>query len=369
MGDTEIIVNAGDGYGRYEVGRDFPISKLEKSNSSYQKYVVGVVSKNFSEFSSLGKNVVTLEHHPLPVALNGRVPVKVSTENGPIHAGDYLTTSSIPGVAMKSTKPGFVLGKALSSFNQSSVGEVMVFVNNAWVDPTDYLAFDNNGNLSVNGLTSSTDITVTSITNPDITVLSLNEQISSLSTEVASISAQLSSLNIASVSASLNQVTGLSLDILGNATISGSLHVTAPSVLSDTTIAGTLQVGLIKLNDMTGDLSSLSGLLSFQNGAATLSDSGDLTIIGNLAAKTVMAEKFQILGTATSSASIGKAVIPTGTTELTIDTTAAATSSAIFVTPDQPISTAAFATDSGRFTIKIPASLQNDLNISWWIIN
>ena len=35
------------------------------------------------------------------LTLSGRVPVKVTCENGPIQPGDLLTTSSTPGYAMK----------------------------------------------------------------------------------------------------------------------------------------------------------------------------------------------------------------------------------------------------------------------------
>ena len=38
------------------------------------------------------------------VALSGRVPVKVSTQFGDIQIGDALTSSPIPGVAMKATQ-------------------------------------------------------------------------------------------------------------------------------------------------------------------------------------------------------------------------------------------------------------------------
>ena len=37
------------------------------------------------------------------LALTGRVPVKITEENGPIEPGDLLTTSSSPGHAMKWT--------------------------------------------------------------------------------------------------------------------------------------------------------------------------------------------------------------------------------------------------------------------------
>ena len=53
------------------------------------------------------------------MAMIGIVPVKVSTENGPVSPGDLLVTSSMPGYAMKGTDrehlTGAVLGKALGS--------------------------------------------------------------------------------------------------------------------------------------------------------------------------------------------------------------------------------------------------------------
>lgn len=53
------------------------------------------------------------------LALAGRVPVKVSTENGPIVRGDLLVASSTPGHAMRASDPavgpGTVIGKALGS--------------------------------------------------------------------------------------------------------------------------------------------------------------------------------------------------------------------------------------------------------------
>ena len=61
------------------------------------------------------------------MALIGRISCKVTTENGPIERGDFLTTSSIPGHAMKSTDrkkaAGAVVGKALQSFDGGPDGE------------------------------------------------------------------------------------------------------------------------------------------------------------------------------------------------------------------------------------------------------
>jgi hypothetical protein len=54
-----------------------------------------------------------------PVALAGRVPVQLSTENGPIKKGDQLMLSSLPGIAMKATGTGATIGIALEDFTQS----------------------------------------------------------------------------------------------------------------------------------------------------------------------------------------------------------------------------------------------------------
>jgi len=65
------------------------------------------------------------------VALAGRVPVKATTENGPIRIGDFLTTSSKPGYAMRcgelSKCTGAILGKALEPLEEGR-GTIMVQV-------------------------------------------------------------------------------------------------------------------------------------------------------------------------------------------------------------------------------------------------
>ena len=68
-----------------------------------------------------------------PLVLAGRVPVKVSLENGPIAIGDWLTPASAPGTVMKSTSPGAVIGVALEAFDgrhgaSAETGTVLCFV-------------------------------------------------------------------------------------------------------------------------------------------------------------------------------------------------------------------------------------------------
>jgi hypothetical protein len=62
-----------------------------------------------------------------PVALAGRVPVKATEENGPIHRGDLLSPSSRAGYAMKAAEGSPIIGTALDDFHPSK-GTVLCFV-------------------------------------------------------------------------------------------------------------------------------------------------------------------------------------------------------------------------------------------------
>lgn len=108
------------------------VTKLVKSNSKYQKNAIGIVSDNFGDFSSTGNNLKK-ESNPMPVALNGRVPVKMSSSSLPVSAGDYITTSDEPGKATRATKAGFVIGKALESWTpESGKAQMMVYVEQGY---------------------------------------------------------------------------------------------------------------------------------------------------------------------------------------------------------------------------------------------
>jgi hypothetical protein len=72
------------------------------------------------------------------VATTGRVLVKVDASNGPIHIGDLLVTSDLPGLAMKSEPitignrkmhmPGTLIGKALEPLEKGS-GKILVLLS------------------------------------------------------------------------------------------------------------------------------------------------------------------------------------------------------------------------------------------------
>jgi len=96
------------------------------SQTPYDKAIVGVVS----EHSALTFTIEGISKYP--VLTSGTALVRVSTLNGPIKKGDLVTASSVPGVGMKATKSGNVLGSALADFSASdpkTVGKIAVVVN------------------------------------------------------------------------------------------------------------------------------------------------------------------------------------------------------------------------------------------------
>jgi hypothetical protein len=137
-----------------------PVNKesIVKSSKPYQTSVLGIVSTK--PHMTMGMELVTDEKtgkpltNPRPVArlaLTGRVPVKVTGENGNIVPGDLLTTSSTSGCAMKwslidvnsakdfddlkrilsenEKRRSAVIGKAVDSFSGSGPGKIIVLIS------------------------------------------------------------------------------------------------------------------------------------------------------------------------------------------------------------------------------------------------
>ena len=146
----DIVAIAGDQTGASTGATGLIENKpfVEKSATPYQANVIGVVSTKPGILLSDWQSADTTPKRP--VALAGRVPVKVSLENGPIVAGDAITSSSVAGVGMsacgrspeggKATtcRAGRVVGIALENFGGASEGEssafgkILVFVNPHW---------------------------------------------------------------------------------------------------------------------------------------------------------------------------------------------------------------------------------------------
>jgi F0F1-type ATP synthase membrane subunit c/vacuolar-type H+-ATPase subunit K len=82
------------------------------SDTAYDPQVIGIVSEDAGILFA-SENL----ENGVPVMSVGKLYVMVSARDGGIKRGDLLTTSTIPGVAMRANKDGYVLGMALEDFN------------------------------------------------------------------------------------------------------------------------------------------------------------------------------------------------------------------------------------------------------------
>lgn len=88
------------------------------SHFSYDSNMVGVIV----ERPQISFEDVNLQN-PQYVASSGEVLVNVSNINGNIVAGDPLTSSEIPGTAVKALETGHIVGTALSPFESANIGD------------------------------------------------------------------------------------------------------------------------------------------------------------------------------------------------------------------------------------------------------
>jgi hypothetical protein len=126
--DPGMLVSFASSTSEWSLGENsdsYHMSEVKRAN--YGESIIGVVSTRPGIV--LGGNTV----NGAPIALSGRVPVLVTTENGQITKGDYLTiSSSTRGYAMRNDGNGYVIGKALSDASPDGTSTVLVLVNSEY---------------------------------------------------------------------------------------------------------------------------------------------------------------------------------------------------------------------------------------------
>ena len=103
--------------------------ELAVSARSYDRKVAGIVAGANGLGSGVRLGGSEFDHD---VALAGRVYCKVIADNEPIEPGDLLTTSDVPGYAMKvidhARAQGAILGKAMQRLENGEKGQILVLV-------------------------------------------------------------------------------------------------------------------------------------------------------------------------------------------------------------------------------------------------
>ena len=270
------------------------------------------------------------------VGLIGQVETLVSINNGQIKAGDLLTASDIPGVAIKSTKAGQIIGKALEDLrtideskvvgfydpdskeyrsktgfpniplksNIIKIVKIYVLVNISWYDPSAYLT--NAGELIMNSMTgeSSKPYAILSplsqtLTNIKTGLINASEIIANsliVTTDNIIVNGQNLKDYIAQViqESPIRQDFGGQVEIISPVVKTDQLFTNIISPLSfdsaitvtgNASFSGQLQTNQLLTNQLTTNDASISGTLRTKNIADIASYSGQFAYVEGLQAE------------------------------------------------------------------------------------
>jgi hypothetical protein len=135
------------------VSPSLPVNYMSKSSD--KNTMLGIVSTEPGVALGGGPDY---QGGGFPVALAGRVPVKVNNEGGNISVGDGITLSSVHGVGTKARPGEVVIAIALDNFNfeNKQSGKVLGFVTKTVITPRISLAEMNSYLEEIAGLSSTT---------------------------------------------------------------------------------------------------------------------------------------------------------------------------------------------------------------------
>ncbi len=219
----------------------------------------------------------------------------------------------------------------------------------------------------------------------DNEIADLNSKFLTLNSKIASLEADLalfaSGSAVLSQSPAASSAAELGLDKLDakDVAITRTLSVGGRTTLGDVGITGKMNIGLLSIEGLSENgfatINTTSGPLKLQsdsvngvdilNGKVVISTNGDIKTQGEITVKKVNVDTEDVAG-----ASLGTATIVDGETIVSVQTSALTDKSKVFVQAvDSPVATAVKKTGADTFDIKIPAAVNNDLRLNWWIVN
>lgn len=278
----------------------------------------------------------------MPVALAGRVPVKVDNTNGQIKAGDLLAVSKeAAGKATKAIEKGWVIGRALED-QKDGVDNVMMFVTLTWYSGIETLA-------DVSGV-------VNTPLDP-----ALDQKLAGLF--------------------ELSEVEGRDqVGLFADMSVLGDLSAT------NINTSGTLTAGFIEIDGLENSINSIGGVLKLQNeagsgnieafgGELVMTTDGGIISMAEISADSIAAREYKVDTTSeqaqTLGASAGSAEISAGSSTVFINNPIVKADSLIFVTPETvvPFNLAVTSKNVGEgFTVEIPSSISGNIKFNWFIV-
>jgi site-specific recombinase XerD len=277
--------------------------------------IIGIASKYpaFLGGQNLGDGSIT-------VGLTGQVETFVAVSNGEIKAGDMLTASDIPGVAVKTTKAGQIIGKALENLttideskivgyydpdskeyrskanfpniplkpNIVRIAKIPILVSVSWYDPSAYLA--QNGELVVKA-NNSNDYSVSNSNNEDFTNIAGFWKVVAANIKAGLINASDTITNTLIVTSDSIIVNGQSLrdyivNVVNDSGI-GNSRIISP-VINATQISTDI-ISPLSSSSLIVKLATPSGALTIENASgsavARIDDQGNARFAGDVEAR------------------------------------------------------------------------------------
>lgn len=307
---------------------------VKKATSSDNANLLGIISEKPAVLLGGWKqNRDPRSAKEVAVALSGRVPVKVTSQNGNIQPGDLITAGPIPGVGVKATSTSqSIIGKALDKYESvdtKAIGKVLVFVNTQWSQ-----------SLADQG---SADLT---------------NRVNSLEGQLALLQTQLDLGNQTTDTASFTDLTVTNLSVLGD------------TILGDTVVNGKLNVGTIQIDNVENSIDAIGTLKLQPLALGNIEFLGGLIMFdteGNIVANEITVNKYNVAG-----ASAGTSTISAYSKKIFVETTAVTNESLVFVTAKRavtfPLAVTTKEAGSG-FWVELPASQSQPLDFDWFIVD
>lgn len=316
---------------------------VAKTDIPYHPQALGIITQAGGLFVS-----------PQKIAIRGEVTVKVqATSEQPIRRGDFITTSSLPGIGMKAKQAGYVLGQALESFKpqipeqkseeqetniNEQIGTIRIILAPRWLDDSYFSLIEatTQGNKHTAGKTSTGE----QLAFGDGT-LTLDA-----SGNVLVDGALISTGNITST----GEATLMNLYVTEEFT---TPMISAPAFEHvEINLGDTLGATELRITDSRGDKQAT------------------ITSDGNLQAKDA---HFSSINIDRKQDTIGTATLPSGKIAIFVPSTAVTATSVIMLTPKD--STAGETPYLGKqetgkgFWIHLDIPLSKDVTFNYWIIN
>jgi hypothetical protein len=324
---------------------------VERAVGKYDREAIGVIS---TEPGLYLKDWKADKENGRPVALAGRVPVKVTTENGSIKRGDYLTTSSKAGYAMKATEGGLIIGRAMEDFptRQGDSELVKQELEATKAEAKELIEQQvESGEIKteeVRELTQKVE-EVTKETTP-----TTNEGRIMLFVDVNYAGDKLFGQNSIT-----NNALAIKQYDLGTAQGLFKINEAGIELSARLTVNGVLGAQAITSNDAS---SLVFNLGANQSGFKLLSAKGETAFAVNQNGKLTVQEN--------EASSIGQAILPKSQTEIMVRNSAISDQSIILISPDQFVKYKITKQLVGEgFTITIDKAIDSDTIFDYWIIN